>query len=79
VSPFHTGPFGHMHKIMYPHFIVRIAAGFMFSLVRNLMIMHCATAKGTTSSLILITTDRKQVVCLFGYLMCYFSDDCFFS
>jgi hypothetical protein len=35
-------------------------AGFTFSLVTNLTV-HCAIAEGTTCSLIMITTDRKQV------------------
>jgi hypothetical protein len=36
------------------------SAGFTFSLVRNLT-MRCATAEGTTCSLIVISTDKKQV------------------
>jgi hypothetical protein len=41
--------------------LIRILAGFMFSLVRNLTVICCVTAEGTICSLIMITTDRKQV------------------
>jgi hypothetical protein len=41
--------------------LVRISAGFTFSLVRNLTKIHYATAEWSTCSLIMITTDRKQV------------------
>jgi hypothetical protein len=40
--------------------VSRISAGFMFSLVRSLTIMHYAIAKGTTCSLIMIMTDKNQ-------------------
>jgi hypothetical protein len=39
--------------------LFRISADFMLLLVRNLIRMHCAIAKGTISSLILITTNKK--------------------
>jgi hypothetical protein len=41
--------------------LVRISAYLAFSLVRNLTTMCCTTAKGTTCSLSMITTDKKQV------------------
>jgi hypothetical protein len=40
--------------------LIRISAGFTFSVVSNLTIMCCTTTKGTTCSLIVITTDKKQ-------------------
>jgi hypothetical protein len=41
--------------------IIRISAGITFLLVRSLTIMHCTTVEGTTYSLIVISTDKKQV------------------
>jgi hypothetical protein len=40
--------------------LARISVGFTFMMVRNVTILCCARAKGTTCSLIMITTDKKQ-------------------
>jgi hypothetical protein len=39
----------------------RILAGLTFLLVRNLTVLDCATTKGTTCSLIVMTIDKKEV------------------
>jgi len=41
--------------------LIIISAGFTFLMIRNLIIMCCTTAKGTTYSLIIINTDKRQV------------------
>jgi hypothetical protein len=40
--------------------LTRISAGFIFPLVRKLTTMRCAASDGTTCSLIVISTDKKQ-------------------
>jgi hypothetical protein len=41
--------------------LVRISAGFTFSVGRHLTTMCRATTEGTTCSLIVITADRRQI------------------
>jgi len=40
--------------------LIRVSAGFILSLVRNLTIVLCVTPEGTTCSVSVITTDKKQ-------------------